>query len=77
MKTSAITMEMVKVGDTILGGEVYRFGRENWMHVYHVLNVGPMKLRFGKPNRILDIRIETTQGTIVDANTSRWFTQLI
>jgi hypothetical protein len=69
-------METVIKGSVIMGADVFRFAQDSWMHVYHVLDVEPMTLRFGKPNRILTVRIETTNGHIVDYTTKRWFTQL-
>ena len=64
-----------KVGDTILGKDVYRFGDSTWMYIYEVLAV-ENKPRFGKPNQLLTVKITTTNGTIVDEKTYRWMNQI-
>lgn len=69
-------MDTIKVGDTIIGHNVYRFGDHVWLQKATVLAVEPMSTRFGKPDRIVRVRIETTAGRLVDKSTLRWFSQL-
>ena len=64
-----------KVGDTILGKDVYRFGNSTWMHIYEVLAVED-RPRFGKPDQLLSVKITTTNGGIVDEQTKRWSGQI-
>jgi hypothetical protein len=64
-----------KVGDTILGNDVYRFGGSTWMYIYEVLAV-ENKPRFGKPDQLLTVKITTTEGAIVDKQTKRWSGQI-
>ena len=64
-----------KVGDTIIGKDVYRFGDSTWMHVYEVLAVENAP-RFGKPDQLLTVNITTTNGAVVDHKVKRWTGQL-
>lgn len=64
-----------KVGDTIMGKDVYRFGDVTWMHVYEVLAVENLP-RFGKPDQLLTVKITTTDGSIVDDKVKRWTGQI-
>jgi len=64
-----------KVGDTIIGKDVYRFGDSTWMHVYEVLAVENAP-RFGKPDQLLTVKVTTTDGYVVDHKVKRWTGQL-
>lgn len=65
-----------KVGDTIMGTDIYSFGGESWVHVFTVLETPEALDRFGKPNLLLTVRIETSRGCVTDHKTKRWADQL-
>lgn len=65
-----------KVGDAILGSDIYSFGGESWVHVFTILETPEALLRFGKPNLLLTVRIESSRGTVIDHKTVRWADQL-
>ena len=64
-----------KVGDMVMGKDVYRFGGDTWMNVYEVLAVENAN-RFGKPDQLLTVKITTTNGFVVDHKVRRWSGQL-
>lgn len=64
-----------KVGDKVLGKDVYRFGNSTWMHIYEILAVEDLP-RFGKPDQLLTVKITTTDGNVVDRTTKRWSGQI-
>ena len=64
-----------KVGDKVIGKDVYRFGDNTWMHVYDVLAVEDLP-RFDKPDQLLTVKITTTTGHVVDHKVKRWTGQL-
>ena len=64
-----------KVGDMVMGKDVYRFGASTWMHIYEVLAVEDLP-RFGKPDQLLTVKIPTTNGHIVDHKVKRWTGQI-
>lgn len=64
-----------KVGDIVMGKDVYRFGGNTWMNLYEVLAVENAN-RFGKPDQLLTVKITTTNGAVVDHKVKRWSGQL-
>ena len=64
-----------KVGDKVVGKDIYRFGGSTWMNVYEVLAVED-NVRFGKPDQLLTVKITTTTGCVVDHKVKRWTAQL-
>ncbi len=64
-----------KVGDVLMGKDVYQFGGDTWMYVYEVLAVENAN-RFGKPDQLLTVKITTTNGFVVDHKVRRWSGQL-
>jgi len=64
-----------KVGDMVMGKDVYRFGGDTWMNVYEVLAIENAN-RFGKPDQLLTVKITTTNGFVVDHKVRRWSGQL-
>lgn len=68
--------DTVKVGDTYLGGHSGTFAA-GFMYVSTVLAVGEIGTRFGNPDRIVTVRIESSRGTLVDASKNIWVSQLL
>lgn len=64
-----------KVGDMVMGEDVYWCGGNAWKNVYEVLAVENAN-RFGKPDQLLTVKITTTDGFVVDHKVKRWSGQL-
>ena len=71
------TFDTVVVGDQffIFGGRDATDGR-GWFYISTVLAVDPIGKRFGKDDRIVRVRIVTSDGTVVDHSKLIWVSQL-
>jgi hypothetical protein len=65
----------MNIGDTIAGKQIYSFQGLKWINFYEILSIEE-KNRFGKPAKLLCVKITTSKGTTVDEKTYRWDTQL-
>jgi hypothetical protein len=66
---------VMNIGDIIAGKEIYSFQGSTWINLYEILGIEE-KNRFGKPAKLLCVKITTSQGKVVDEKTYRWDTQL-
>ncbi len=65
------TFDTVTVGD-----QFFIFGGRGWFYFSTVLAVDPISKRFGKDDRIVRVRIVTSDGTVVDHSKLIWVSQL-
>jgi hypothetical protein len=65
------TFDTVAVGD-----QFFIFGGRGWFYISTVLAVDPIGKRFGKDDRIVRVRIVTSDGTVVDHSKLIWVSQL-
>lgn len=71
------TYDQVRVGDKFGSDTQLTSGNGYFYYISTVLKVGPVKTRLGMPDRIVHVRIETNEGTVVDANKPMWVSQLL
>jgi hypothetical protein len=71
------TYDQVKVGDRFGSDTQLTSGNGYFYYISTVLKVDPVSTRFGNPDRIVRVRIETNTGTVVDANKPMWVSQLL
>ena len=69
------TLENVRVGDVFMSS-FNRAGEYTWWNESEVLEVGKMETRFGKPDRVLTVKIVTNSGRVIDKKKQIWFSQL-
>jgi hypothetical protein len=69
------TFDTVAVGDQFSSG-ISTFGGRGWFYISTVLAVDPVSKRFGKDDRIVRVRIVTSDGTVVDDSKLIWVSQL-
>lgn len=65
----------MNIGDIITGKNTYSFQGSTWINLYEILGIEE-KNRFGKPEKLLCVKITTSEGGVVDEKTYRWSTQL-
>ena len=65
----------MNIGDIITGKNTYSFQGSTWINLYEILGIEE-KNRFGKPEKLLCVKITTSEGGVVDKKTYRWSTQL-
>jgi hypothetical protein len=67
----------VHVGDVIRGTNVYKTSWTSWSYMYEILDIEPVTTRFGNPDRILTVKVSTSDtGYVTDYSTKRWASQL-
>ena len=69
------TFDTVAVGDQFVSG-ISTMGGCSWFYISTVLAVDPIGKRFGKDDRIVRVRIVTSDGTVVDHSKLIWVSQL-
>ena len=69
------TYDTVAVGDQF-GSGVSTFGGRGWYYISTVLAVNPVSKRFGKDDRIVQVRIQTSDGSVTDHSKLIWVSQL-
>ena len=69
------TYDTVAVGDQF-GSGVSTFGGRGWIYISTVLAVDPVSKRFGKDDRIVQVRIQTNDGSVTDHSKLIWVSQL-
>jgi hypothetical protein len=69
------TFEEVKVGDRYIS-TLKMQNQKPWFYVSTVLSVEPISMRFGKPDRIVSVKIETNEGKVIDQEKKIWVSQL-
>ena len=69
------TYDTVAVGDQF-GRGVSTFGGRGWYYISTVLAVNPVSKRFGKDDRIVQVRIQTSDGSVTDHSKLIWVSQL-
>ena len=69
------TYDTVAVGDQFSSG-VSTFGGRGWYYISTVLAVNPVSKRFGKDDRIVQVRIQTSDGSVTDHSKLIWVSQL-
>jgi hypothetical protein len=69
------TFDTVAVGDQFTS-DISTFGGRGWFYISTVLAVDPISKRFGKDDRIVRVRIVTSDGTVVDHSKLIWVSQL-
>lgn len=70
------TFDIVAVGDQF-GSGIATFGGRGWFYISTVLAVDPISKRFGKDDRIVRVRIATSDGAVVDDSKLIWVSQLL
>ena len=68
--------DKVAVGDTFSSG-LQSMGDRVWGYKSLVLEVGPIETRFGQPDRVVAVKIQSTSGNVVDASKKIWVSQLL
>ena len=68
--------DQVQIGDQYMGGNSGTF-TAGFMYISTVLSVDEIGTRFGNPDRIVTVRVESTRGTLVDASKQIWVSQLL
>ena len=66
---------VMNIGDIIAGKHTYSFQGSTWINLYEILGIEE-KNRFGKPEKLLCVKITTSEGGVVDEKPYRWSTQL-
>lgn len=69
------TFDAVQVGDVFIGGNVGTL-MQGFHYTSQVLDVQPVSTRFGKPDRVVKVRIVSSNGTVVDHSKLIWVSQL-
>ena len=69
------TFDIVAVGDQF-GSDISTFGGRGWFNISTVLAVDPISKRFGKDDRVVRVRIVTSDGIVVDDSKLIWVSQL-
>ena len=68
--------ETVAVGDTFSSG-LQSMGDSVWGYKSLVLATGPIETRFGKPDRVVTVKIQSTSGNVIDNSKRIWVSQLL
>ena len=76
MNTLNPSYDQVQIGDQYMGGNSGTF-TSGFMYISTVLAVDEIGIRFGNPDRIVTVRVESTRGTLVDASKQIWVSQLL
>ena len=69
------TFDTVAVGDQFCS-DISTFGGRGWFYISTVLAVDPVGKRFGKDDRIVRVRTQTSDGLITDHSKLIWVSQL-
>jgi predicted HAD superfamily phosphohydrolase YqeG len=69
------TYDTVAVGDQFTS-DISTAGGRGWFYISTVLAVDPVSQRFGKDDRIVRVRVQTNDGTVVDNSKLMWVSQL-
>ena len=69
------TYDTVAVGDQF-SSDVTVFGGSGRFYISTVLAVDPISRRFGKEDRVVRVRVQTNDGTVVDSSKEIWVSQL-
>ena len=71
------TLENIQIGDIFHGNDVSTFNGRHWVKIYEILDMEPISLRFGKPDRIVTVKITSSDtGNIIDYSVKIWVSQL-
>jgi hypothetical protein len=69
------TFDTVAVGDQFVSG-ISTMGGCSWFYISTVLEVEPIRKRFGKDDRVVRVRIVSSGGTVVDDSKLMWVSRL-
>jgi hypothetical protein len=69
------TFDTVAVGDQF-GSGISTFGGRGWFYISTVLAVDPISKRFGKDDRIVRVRTQTSDGLVTAHSKLIWVSQL-
>lgn len=67
----------VKVGDTFTSSLRKGWYGDAFFYVSTVLSLEDVSKRFGKPDRVVKVKVATSDGTLVDNTKSIWVSQLL
>lgn len=67
----------VKIGDLYYTGMIFSLGGHTWAYISTVLDMEDISTRFGKPDRIVTVRVETNAGKVIDTSKKIWVSQLL
>lgn len=76
MKTNPSYTE-VNPGDVYVGRLLYCHAGHAWTQRATVLAVDDVSTRFGKPDRVVTVKVTTNDGRTVDEKTKMWVSQLL
>ena len=68
--------DKVIIGDQFTS-DIHTFGSRGWFYISTVLGIDPIGERFGKADRVVRVRIQTSDGHVVDSSRAIWVSQLL